>query len=163
MAAVTSPLDPVAENAGPYPVEILDCAQTGLCLFGAAFRGVNDAIHMVNAGLYIDVVDTDENRLRDMQALYPDGCVFHHMDAWTFAGYAKGNGKRWDVVSVDPFTGGTGQRAIDDIELWCSLADKFVTITVSRRMTMPRTPDGWKRMSVMRRSHNAGWLVLERG
>jgi hypothetical protein len=147
---------------GVYPTDLLREGETGLCLFAAAFLGENDAVHMRDMGMTVDCVDTNGERLLEMRTMYPEHWLFHERDAWDFA---RKTDSRWDVVSVDPFTGGTGDRALADLALWCSLARRLVTITLTNRVShvaFPRTPDGWKWETIMPRSANASWLVLTR-
>jgi len=151
------PLRRIRADASPFPSEKLEGLKTGLVLFGAAFRGQNDAIHMHDAGLVCDVVDIDQGKLNEMQALYPPHWGFVCADAWQFAESATG---RYDVVSVDTWTGSLAIEALASLELWCSLARKLVTVTVDRQETFV-VPAGWT-FSLMPRSPIASWLVLER-
>lgn len=148
-----------AIEAGPYPSLRLPVGGTGLCLFAAAFLGAQDAIHMHRAGMELDLVDTDGDRLREMGDLYPLARR-HVQDAWAFADDARGLGYMWDVVSVDSWTGEIESRVMGSLGLWCSLADRMVTVTHTRTAGYV-IPDGWTGR-IMRRSPLANWLVLTR-
>jgi hypothetical protein len=162
MGAVTYPsLGHVAMQARPYPTHVLEGCETGLCLFAAAFLGHNDAVHFAQAGLRTLCVDIDEERLHEMERLYPSDWGFHVSDAWEFARSVSAAPVA-DVVSADPFTGDTMQRVLASLELWCSLARKAVIVGVTLDLTGSyTTPSGWN-ASLFHRANNVYWLVLER-
>jgi hypothetical protein len=158
--AVTYPtLEHVAMQARPYPSHLLEGCKSGLCLFAAAFLGHNDAIHFAEAGIDTMCVDTDRERLREMAALYPDSWSFQAADAWQFAEIWSG-GFQWDAVSVDTWTGDLMLRALGSLDLWCSLARKFVTCTITHEIDDLPQIDGWLPW-LSPRSGNVDWLVLE--
>ena len=164
MAPVTlqGPLSEVSRDARAYPVHLLREGDTGLCLFAAAFLGRNDAIHMARNNMVVTCVDTDVDRLREMSALYPDDWEFVTMDAWEFAAWApeSRDHNTYDVVSVDTFTGDATDRSLESLDLWCSLARRVVTCTISPD-SMFLAPEGWEH-TYMERSDIASWLVLTR-
>lgn len=147
--------------ARPYPAHLLEGCETGLCLFAAAFLGHNDAIHFAEAGIKTFCVDTDGERLSKMATLYPDDWRWAVDDAWKFADDAYALGETWDAVSVDSFTGEALERSMQSIELWCSLARKLVTVTVSSLVPW-RIPPGWNFELLQRSSGGIYWLVLTR-
>lgn len=163
MAAVTvlaAPLDRISAQARPYPADMLPVGGTGLCLFAAAFLGVNDAIHMARKDMRVTCVDYDRFRLDKMAPLYPEDWRFVLEDAWIFASRASHFGQQWDVVSIDTFTGDATDRSLESLELWCSLARKAVTATTTRHQGLDVVaPTGW-RSSLFPRSNMADWLVL---
>lgn len=165
MGVVTYPtLEHVAMEARPYPTHLLEGCETGLCLFAAAFLGHNDAIHFAEAGLQeVVCIDTDCERLKEMEALYPSGIMgsfdFFCSDAWQYAERAQTE-VPFDVVSVDTFTGDVMRRSLDSLELWCDLAHKVVTVTYTPGEAY-EVPDGWQE-SLYERATNVFWLVLER-
>jgi hypothetical protein len=154
-------LEHVAQDAQMYPVELLEGRSNGLLLFAAAFLGVNDAIHFAIAGLDATLVDVDAARLEEMRALYRDDRWRWIVgDAWAFAREARDAGAKWDVVSVDTFTGDAERRSLDDLEAWTSLARHAVTVTATRDAAY-RVPRRWT-ARILPRSPSAYWLVLER-
>jgi hypothetical protein len=153
-------LEHVAMQARPYPAHLLEGCETGLCLFAAAFLGHNDAIHFAEAGIRTTCCDTDAPRLEEMQRLYPADWEFHAVDAWQFADNAIAVGRKWDVVSADTFTGEMMYRSLGSLDLWCSLARKFVTCTITDEIDdLPRL-DGWLPW-LLPRSQRVDWLILE--
>jgi hypothetical protein len=159
VGAVTyATLEHVAEQARPYPTHILESAETGLCLFAAGFLGHNDAIHFAEAGITTTCVDSDGVRLTEMEMIYPQKWAFVVADAWEFARAAVGS--RWDVVSCDTWTGDLMYRSLQTIPLWCSLAAKAVTLTLTLGAEYP-VSHGW-RDSLYERAPGVYWLVLER-
>ncbi|MBA3565267.1 MAG: hypothetical protein H0W31_00240 [Actinobacteria bacterium] len=162
MGTVTYPtLEHVAMQARPYPTYLLDGCETGLCLFSAAFLGHNDAVHFAEAGLLTTCVDSDGERLSEMQELYPEEWGFFEDDAWEFAERWLDDVK-WDVVSVDTFTGETEQRSLKSLGLWCALAEKAVTVTVTNQQLGTYTvPAGWTD-SLYARTAGVFWLVLKK-
>ena len=159
MAPVTlsGALSEVSRNAREYPVHLLREGGTALCLFAARFYGVNDAVHMARNSMHLTLVDISE-RVLEMGEMY--GCEAHQEDAWTFAEDAVDT--TWDAVSVDCYTGDANRRALDDLELWCSLANDVVTITHVNGMSYT-VPDGWTD-GLFERNPRGGvnWLVLTR-
>lgn len=149
----------IALDAGPYPSMRLPRGGTGLCLFAAAFLGAQDAIHMARAGMELDLVDVDGDRMREMAPLYPLARR-HVQDAWEFAEQAHDLGYVWDAVSVDSWTGEIEPRVMGSLELWCSLASVMVTVTHTHRSRYV-VPHGWTG-KVFRRTPLANWLVLTR-
>jgi hypothetical protein len=156
-----APLDVLSESASFYPSFVLRHGDTGLCLFAAAFLGINDAIHMARQEMSVTCVDINKERLMEMSALY-EKCEWswHVDDAWEFAGAMRAEGAEWDVVSVDTFTGNATDRALQDLDLWCSLARRAVTATVCPGSEYV-VPAGWE-SGVLERSEIASWLVLTR-
>jgi len=136
---------------------IKDCA-SALLLFGAGFLGMNDGIHMADAGLFGCVVDIDFPKLEHMSRLYPSDWMFCQADAWDFAGRCD---TKFDVVSVDNFTGSAELPVLESLPLWCALATKLVTVTRTTKAHKFTIPLGWE-PSIVERSSRANWLVLER-
>lgn len=157
MAALTA----VKTAAGPYPTRLLEREGSALLLFGAAFLGANDGIHIRDAGMYATVVDTDEQRLAEMRELYPATWVFVHDDAIEYA--ARARDKSFDIVSVDCYTGNASRLCLSMAPEWARLARRVVVVTAGRGdLDEPfAPPDGW-RSWVMRRTPLAQWLVMER-
>lgn len=161
MAAVTYPtLEHVATEARPYPTYLLEHAETGLCLFAAAFMGHNEAIHFALEEVQTTCVDIDQEKLHVMTDLYPEDWTFLCCDAWDFAEAHAEKGKRWDVVSVDTFRGNATERSLVSLELWCSIADKAVVATLEDGQTY-KVPEGWTAQH-FRRNSEVFWLVLTR-
>lgn len=163
MGAVSYPtLEHVAQEARPYPVALLDKCETGLCLFAAAFCGHNDAVHFAEAGLVGTCVDIDGERLLEMRDLYPPDWTFTVADAWKFADTACALDLWWDAVSIDTFTGDAMCHSLDSLDLWCSLARRFVTVTLTEdARDSYRVPQGWNSFH-FQRAQGVYWLVLER-
>lgn len=160
MGAVTYPtLEHVAQEARPYPTHLLEGCETGLVLFAAAFLGHNDAIHMAEAGMDVMCVDIDRERLLEMEMLYPARWSFSSADAWDYANLWSRKGWQWDAVSVDTFTGDAMRRSLDSLELWCSLARRLVTVTITDDVLEVEKVEGWT-MSLYPRSDHVAWLVL---
>ena len=85
--------------------DILADCDRALLLFGAAFLGVNDAIHLAAAALAdVTVVDIDSERLDAMRALYPDTWELVAAHAFDFVQRRHAAGERYDLVSADPTT-----------------------------------------------------------
>jgi hypothetical protein len=159
-------LEHVAQEARPYPDHLLAGCSTGLALFAAAFVGHNDAIHFALAGMRGTCVDVDDEGLDRMRAIYPEDWSFAMSDAWSFAKRAEGFGERWDVVSVDTFTGDSMERSLRSLDLWTALARRLVTVTYKMPITDGSSlarlvPRGW-RWSLFHRASSVYWLTLER-
>jgi hypothetical protein len=154
------PLEAVSRVARPYPAWLLDGCETGLVLFAAAFLGHNDAIHFARAGLETTCVDVDAENLVAMQNVYPDEWGFVCGDAWTLAEWWRKHDKKWDAVSVDTWRGDAERRSLDTLDLWCSIANKVVTVTHTTGLDYT-VPEGWN-ARLFERAHNVNWLVLTR-
>lgn len=153
-------LEHVACEARPYPTYLLENAETGLCLFSAAFMGHNDVIHFALEYVRAICVDVDAVKLAAMAELYPDEWEFVVADAWEFAAQAAENGDRWDVVSVDTFRGNATERSLRDLSVWCAIANTAVVATLEDGQTY-ETPDGWDDQ-LFRRNSEVYWLILTR-
>lgn len=161
VSATYPTLEHVAQQARPYPTHVLVGAETGLVLFAAAFQGHNDAVHFAEAGLKTMCVDIDGPRLAEMAQVYPDDWQFAVDDAWKFADAAYTLGEQWDVVSADTFTGDVMHRSLDSLPLWCSLARRAVTVTLTVGEAY-KLPEGWLDTQLYERATGVYWLVLER-
>lgn len=151
----------VAMAARPYPTHLLQGCETGLVLFAAAFVGHNDAIHFAEANVRTTCVDIDGDRLWQMRQLYPLKWSFVSADAWYFATTAQQLETQYDGVSADTFTGDAMRRSLSSLDLWCSIARKFVTATITDDVEDVEIPEGWT-ASLYPRSDSVSWLVLER-
>jgi hypothetical protein len=151
--------DALNREAQPYPSFLLPKdGGTALSLFAAGFWGWNDGIHLIRAGMTIDFVDTDADRLLEMASLMPEGHAFHVDDAWEFSERAMENNRGWDVVSVDPFMGNLAERAMESFDLWLEMARKMMTLTVKSGVDLPEI-EGWT-ASYFPRNAAVGWLVM---
>jgi hypothetical protein len=150
----------ISRQARPYPSYLLPEDGQGLLLFAAGFLGWNDAVHFVRAGMTATCVDTNEEKLREMSAIYPLGWAFRAEDAWEFAEHHREHGIMYDAVSVDPFFEDLAVRTWESLELWLSLARELVTLTVHADTEL-EIPQGWK-SSYFPRGSNVGWLVMQR-
>jgi hypothetical protein len=159
---ITKPasFDALNREAQPYPSFLLPTEGTALALFGAGFWGWNDSIHLIRAGLTVDIVDTDKDKLYEMATLMPEGHAFHVDDAWDFTERAAREGREWDVVSVDPFMGDMAERVWETFYLWLTVARQMVTLTV-RADTRLQVPDGWTQ-SFFPRNSRVAWMVMRR-
>ena len=160
MRVLRHPLSEVSKVASVFPAHLLRHGDTGVCLFSAAFLGRNDAIHMARQDMTVTCVDVDGRRLAEMHQMYPDDWEFVTGDAWEFAEAARAQGRMWDVVSVDTFTGNATFRGLASLDLWCSIAGRVVAATVCPG-SVYTVPAGWE-SGVMGRSEIASWLVLTR-
>lgn len=158
MASLT--LERVAQRATIFPHELLEGCETGLVLFAGAFMGANDAIHFACAGVETICVDTDAKALEAMRELYPPDWEFIQADAWTYAEAARDLGLTWDAVSVDTWTGDQSRRSMESLELWTSIAERLVVVTMGSA-DRARVPVGWT-WGMQERSDKASWLILER-
>lgn len=143
-----------------YPHEALSGCKTALVPFAAAFHGRQDAVWIADAGLRATCVDVDHEKLGAMVLAYPEGWEYVHGDAFA---YAEATGRRWDVVSVDPFTA-MFDRCAKALPLWCRLARKAVVLGTGAA-TEVAAPDGWAVVEVLQRSSFKGgvfWTVLKR-
>lgn len=148
-------------RAGQYPTGVLRGTESALILFGAAFLGVNDAIHFAKAGIArVTVVDIDETRLERMRPLYPDSWEFVAADAFAFADERRDEGMLYDLVSADPFSD-LMPRCRESLPTLCALARRFVVLGVEHGLT-PAAPPGWRGRR-FERSAPHDWFVLEPG
>ncbi len=157
-APVAPTFDEINRKAQPYPANLLPQGGTALSLFSAAFFGHNDVVHMVRKEMQLTCVDVDADKLWSMAQIYPKRTEWHVEDAWEFALDALAEGRKWDVVSVDPFMGDAAQKAWDCVHLWSTLATELVTLTVDPKQPL-WAPAGWK-SHLFPRSTRASWMVM---
>lgn len=150
----------VAMEARPYPTYLLENAQTGVCLFSAAFMGHNEAIHFALEEVQTTCVDIDSVKLEEMADLYPEEWRFVCRDAWEFAEAAALREEKWDVVGVDTFRGNATERSLADLGVWCEIANAAVIATLEEGQTYD-VPEGWTATHFQRNSE-VYWLVLTR-
>ena len=153
-------LTEVAVEARPYPTYLLENADTGLCLFSAAFLGHNEAIHFALENVTTTCVDLDGPRLAEMAQLYPRDWKWAVDDAWKYAEDAFAIGESWDVVSVDTFRGNATEKSLQTLPLWCSIANQTVLCTLEIDQAYD-VPDGWE-ATLFKRNSEVFWLVLAR-
>lgn len=156
-------LDDVRDPDGDpsYPISVLE-GETALILFAAAWHGRQDAYHVAQAGLRGTCVDADGALLSEMARVYPDGWEFVEADVFSYTAAAVLGGRRWDVVSLDPFTN-LFDRCADLLETWCSVARRAVVLG-SGTYTVVDAPTGWQVTDQRWRSDFHGgvyWRVLE--
>jgi hypothetical protein len=165
VVAVTETLAEVraGSSARVFPVDVLDGCSTALVLFAAAFNGRNDAVHVAGAGLHATCVDVDEDRLAEMEGIYPAAWEFRVRDAFAFARAWRTGGRRWDVVTVDCPTN-LFDRCAAEVELWCAVASQAVVLGCARGQAVV-APEGWGAAGRVERSGYLGgvdWMVLKR-
>jgi hypothetical protein len=166
VATVVAPrsLDEIRDlHAGAsFPGEALADSETALVLFAAAWHGRQDAYWVAQAGLRATCVDLDRGRLEEMRAMYPDDWDFVQDDVYAFGIESDVNERRWDVVSLDPFTN-QFDRCAQMLPTWCKLASNVVILGMDDRQL--EVPEGWRITDRRKRSdYNGGvyWVVLER-
>ena len=154
-------LEEIAQEARPYPTYLLEEAETGLCLFSAAFMGHNDVIHFSLEEVKTTCVDVDQEKLNVMASLYtsPDWKFYCH-DAWDFAKTAAEEEVTWDVVNVDTFRGNATERSLKDLTMWTQLANTAVVATLADDVPY-EVPEGWTD-NLFQRNSEVYWLVLTR-
>lgn len=145
-----------------YPRHVLRDSKTALCLFAARWHGRQDAYWLAEAGLETTCVDTDGERLSEMAAVYPADWSFVQADAFDWAELAWAEGRRFDIVSLDPFTS-LFYRCETSLPLWCSLARDAVIMGCAEGQPVA-APDGWMEVRrVWRSDYGDGveWVVLQ--
>lgn len=142
-----------------YPTDVLEGCESALVLFAAAFYGRQDCAAIATAGLTATCVDHDHEKLGAMVLAYPEGWEYVHGDAYR---YAQATRRRWDVVSLDPFTNQM-QTCANLLPWWCGLANRAVVLGTGVG-TEVVAPTGWRVTDRTRRSGFAGgtfWTVLQ--
>jgi hypothetical protein len=144
MAAVTAPqalTDIESLYCGsvfPNPQVFQGC-ETALCLFSAEWLG------------------------QQMEAIYPDGWRFHTADAYEFARHAANQGRAWDVLTMDPWTG-QFDKCAQLIDLWTAITRRVIVLGHGNyRLPAPAAPAGWRTLDVIKRSDFKGgvyWYVM---
>ena len=112
--APPSSLEQIVDNPNSFPRDLLVGANTGLCVFAAEWHGKQDAQWLAKAGMTATCVDLNRTRLDEMERIYPQGWKFEEQDAFGFVDMSLRNWLKWDVVTADPFTGGTMDRCHRD-------------------------------------------------
>lgn len=151
-----------AESA-VYPKHLLERCESGLLLFCSGRMGAADGHWFREAGLTAVIcVDWDAKTLVPFACSYPSEWRYVEADAFE---WARLQTRRWDIVSAD-VPSQWADRLQETLPLWCSLAERFVTVTLMGDCDMPAAPGGWQTIGVVRRTTWNGrdylWLVLER-
>lgn len=109
-----------------YP-EIPAGLATGLLVFGCGTdSGDNDGKYLAEAGLRCTVVENIQDRIDAMVQVYPTW-EYINEDAFAFLDAALTSGRRWDVVSVDPYENEEA-AALCRIYDWERLANNLIVI-----------------------------------
>ncbi len=117
-------------NLNSFPRELIKGCKTAVCFFGAGFLGRNDGIHLLDSGIEsATVVDTDPEKLETMFTLYPSTWKFENNDALLTSRVYRKAGRKFDVVTVDPWSGCTG-TPLYNLPTFVGLANRFVIIGV---------------------------------
>ena len=150
------------EGGRLYPQDLLEGLSTALMGFCAAFLGRQDCVWVADWGLTATCVDTDQERLDEMAAIYPHLWEFCCDNMFDYGVRQWGLGATWDLVNLDPPSSLFDQVA-SLAELWCSLATHAVVIGCGLR-TEIKAPHGWEETERMHRSTFKGgvyWAILE--
>lgn len=142
-----------------FPTDALRGQETALCLFAAAFGGLNDAQFLRDAGLRATCVDIDRAKLWDMEFNYPTSWEFFPADVFEFC---ERTDRTWDVVTVDCPTG-LFQKCAERLPLFCSMAKSAVILGSGTGHA--EAPKGWRIEGVQQRSNFKGgvyWIDLRR-
>ena len=143
----------------PGPQYFKGC-KTALCLFSAMWHGQQDVYWLAKAGLTGTCVDLNGGKLTEMEAVYPAGWEFVNADVFD---YVDGQQRRWDVATLDPWTGDF-ERCASMLPVWTALARKVVVLGHGNyRLREPEAPDGWHLADRFKRSDFKGgiwWLVF---
>jgi hypothetical protein len=166
VGTVTAPTFADIENlycGTVYPNLEQYAGDTALCLFCAEWLGMQDAYWVAKAGLVGTCVDVQGEKLEQMREVYPDEWRFLTEDVYDFTELAEECGWKWDVLTLDPWTGQFEQCA-ELLPRWCALASKVVILGHGNyRLTPPEAPKGWTLSETIKRSDYKGgiyWLVF---
>ena len=123
-----------ASNPTTFPVERLAGMKTAAAFYCAAFHGRQDVIHLVDAGLVVVGVDTDEAKLEEMQRIYGPRPGFDGqlVDAFVAARSEARMERRHDVVTVDPWTQDI-PAVMDRLDVFAAIAGRLLVAGVSRQ------------------------------
>lgn len=93
----------LTQRAGPFPAgHIQSDHKNALCVFTTNHFGVQDVIHVYNAGIqHATLVDIDTDILDKMKHPYPTHWTFIASDFRDFLRGAVASGKKFDVVTSD--------------------------------------------------------------
>ena len=148
----------IRDDPRRFPSHVLRGSATGLCVFAAEWHGRQDAFWLYEAGIRATCVDVNGRKLEEMRRIYPDGWEFVEGDAFEFQPTAK-----YDVITLDPFTGDTMDRCHRELAVWCSRANNVVVMGSTAAQPIYRAPDGWRITETVHRSDFGGgvfWTVL---
>ena len=149
-----------------YPgSQFFEGCETALCLFSAEWLGMQDAYWIAKHGMTGTCVDLQADKLAQMRELYPEGWEFIEADAYEFAQESLEEGREWDALTLDPWTG-QFEKCADLLPTWTALARNTVVLGHGNyRLTRPEAPEGWTMTQAILRSDFKGgvyWLVFQR-
>jgi hypothetical protein len=138
-----------------YPTDLLTGCENACVLFCAAFLGKQDCFWVAQAGIVGTGVDTDAEKLADMRLLYPKSWTFVASDAFRFA---LDTPVRYDLVSLDPYTGDMDVKVAAHLNIFCGIAKKVVIVGGSEAIGPLLTPPPpWKPERPLWRNHGVYW------
>jgi hypothetical protein len=98
-----------------FPGRLLHECRSAASFFCAAFYGKNDLIHVYNAGVpNVTMLDQDAEKLEHMRSIYPDHWETVCGDAFEIVKQLHADGKKYDAVVADMFTGEPGKKVAWD-------------------------------------------------
>ena len=118
-----------AQRDYPY---VFSGAKSAAVFFCAACYGKWDAIYYYDYKIPdVTLVDTDAEKLKAMASIYPEGWKYITADAFDYAGRCLWEGRKFDVVSCDPFTNLVPRVLINDFDKFYSIANKYLVARVT--------------------------------
>ena len=121
-------------NQRNYP-HVFPQIESAIVFFCAAFYGRQDAIYFYDYKMKdVTLVDTDAEKMTWMVHIYPKEWKFITGDAFSYAGKLLREGKKFDVVSCDPFTNFIPDILIKDFDKFYGIAKKYFVTRASYGM-----------------------------
>lgn len=115
-----------------FPVAQLSGCRTAASFFSAAFYGRNDVTYLDHVGVRdIVLVDLMADHLASMAVMYPGVTQTYCEDAFAVARRLLEEGRQFDVVVTDPFTGLTWDVLTEHFETFAGLTKRLWVIGVT--------------------------------
>lgn len=152
-------LGEIRDDPYRFPRDVIRGAKTGLCMFAAEWHGRQDAYWLAEAGVRTTCVDMNGVKLEEMRRVYPDGWEFVESDVFEFK-----SDQRFDVITLDPYTGEAMERCHQLMPRWCGMANLAVIMGSTAEQVVSVAPRDWDVTGRLVRSDFGGgvyWTVLQ--
>ena len=115
-----------ARSLKSFPTYLTE-VDNALVVFASAFFGLSDVIYFIDVE-NVCLVDNDVEKMGLMKDIYPPSWDFIIEDAFETISNFASQGRKYDVVSCDPWTPTIPRVLIDEFDKFYEVAEKYLVI-----------------------------------
>ncbi len=117
-----------------FPLQIIKNVSSAAMFFCAGFGGLYDVIHVYNNTAIKDVslIDNHSEKMQWMQKIYPNNWSYFTEDAFVSAENFLQQGKEFNLVCCDPYSGLIPDIFINKFNLFFKLTNKYLVANYAR-------------------------------